>query len=1041
MAGARACGLVSVVLSLSLCVGLAQPYGIDTPTPVAPYLGGTFSEITPGGVTSWSVVNAFPNLTFRDPIQLVELPSGQFLIAGKSGELWVIDNDPATVVKTKILDIQPAVIQQPDGGLMGVVLHPEFGQAGSPNREYIYLFYRYTPVPGHTGQNAYYRLSRWVLSETTGLVDPASEFVMIQQYDRHDWHNGGGMFFHPVDGFLYITVGDEGGVNDNYFSTQKIDDGLFSGVLRIDVDQDLSRSHPIRRQPLEPVTPPAGWPPTFSQGYTIPDDNPWLDPGGAVLEEFWAIGLRSPHRMTHDPVRDEIWIGDVGQSSREEVSIATKGSNMQWPYREGDIDGARAKPSPLIGFDNPPVHAYPRSTGVCVIGGFVYRGAKWSAALEGRYLFADHSVRNVWALTPDPGGGAPQVDFMVNVPASGFGGKNGISSFATDSAGEVYILKLFATDTDGGVIYKLDANGSVADPPQWLSQLGLFSDLPSMTPSPGFVPYTVNNPLWSDRAVKGRWIALPNDGAHDSIAETIAAPTYGDWRFPSGTIFVKHFELPLDERDPQITTRLETRVLVVDENRATYGLTYRWNEAQTDAYLLTAGESELYDITLADGSPSQQSWDFPSRSDCLTCHNGNAGWVRGVNVQALNGNLTYPGGVTDNQLRTWNHLGMLRPRLREADIQALPHQSPLDLPTYDHAHLVRSYLDSNCAQCHRPGGANALFDARLVVPTAHQNIIDGPVVGSYPTPDPRLIAPQDPANSIMLLRTSSNSPSEQMPPLARNVVHDEAIATLAKWIDRVDPAGPLCDRFELPIPRERITLLGAHNPSGDFGATAALDGDVETFWRVQNVAFPHGMRLDFGEVETLSGLTYLPRQDGSLDGTIDELQIFTSANGIDFDGPISTTILPGDALETRIAFDATTRYLGVVAISSISGGITTAAEINVLRAPCATDCDPAGSVAHLTLDKSGTDALLDWSTETGTGRLYDVTRSDLPHDFSSLTCVESRQPATTAIDAEVPLTDELYLYLIRPVDGCLGDLGSAGTDSAGLPRELPLCPQ
>ena len=559
MSSARAIGLLGVVL-FAAAGSLAQPYGLDTPEPLTPYLGGVFPDSAPGGVTSWGVTNAFPNLTFRDPIELIELPSGDFLIVGKAGELWVIPNDPGTTSKTKILDIQPAVIQQPDGGLLGAVLHPEFGQPGSPNREFIYLYYRYTPVPGHTGLNAYCRLSRFVLDENTGLVDPASEFVMIQQYDRHDWHNGGDMFFHPVDGFLYLTVGDEGGVNDNYDSTQKIDDGLFSGVLRIDVDMDLSRSHPIRRQPQNPGNPPNGWPGSFTQGYTIPNDNPWLDPGGGVLEEFWAIGLRSPHRMTYDPVLDQIWIGDVGQGSREEVSIATKGSNMQWPYREGNIDGAHPKPDPLIGFDNPPVHAYPRSTGVCVIGGFVYRGTKWEASLGGKYLFADHSVRNVWSLTQT--GGDPQIDFMVNVPASGVGGKNGISSFATDSAGEVYILKLFGTDLDGGLIYKLTASGGVPDPPGWLSQLGLFSDLSTLTPVQGFVPYRVNTPLWSDRAAKYRWFGVPNDGTHDTAGEQIAAPAYGDWRFPEGTLFVKHFELPLDERDPLLTTRLETRVLL-----------------------------------------------------------------------------------------------------------------------------------------------------------------------------------------------------------------------------------------------------------------------------------------------------------------------------------------------------------------------------------------------------------------------------------------------------------------------------------------------
>jgi len=272
------------------------------------------------------------------------------------------------------------------------------------------------------------RLSRFTINATLDWIDPASEFVLIQQYDRHGWHNGGGMFFGP-DGFLYLTSGDEGGSNDQYESGQKIDLGLFGGVLRIDVDQNPALGHPIRRQPQNPADPPAGWPDSFSQGYFIPDDNPWLDLGGSILEEFWAIGLRSPHRMTHDPVTDTVWIGDVGQGSREEISVAYAGANLQWPYREGSIAGPKAMPDPLIGIDQPPVYDYPRNTGVCVIGGFVYRGAKWAADLEGKYIFGDHGVRNVWTLTP---GGAPLIDFVVNVPSGGTGSKNGIAWFCAN---------------------------------------------------------------------------------------------------------------------------------------------------------------------------------------------------------------------------------------------------------------------------------------------------------------------------------------------------------------------------------------------------------------------------------------------------------------------------------------------------------------------------------------------------------------------------------------------------------------------------------
>ena len=1042
---ARPIALVALLscLLLPALPARAQAHGIDAPTAFPAYSGGLFPTQTPGGASSWGAVNAFPALTFRDPIQLIEMPNGQFLIAGKAGELWIIDNDPATTVKTRILDIRDLVLQEPDGGMLGVVLHPEFGQVGSPNNEFLYIWYRYTPVPSHTGQNGYMRLSRFVLSAATGLIDPASEFVMIQQYDRHDWHNGGGMFFGPTDGFLYITVGDEGGAHDNYDSAQKLDAGLFSGVLRIDVDQDPTRSHPIRRQPQEPATPPAGWPGTFSQGYFIPNDNPWLDPGGSILEEFWAIGLRSPHRMAYDPVEDQIWVGDVGQSTREEVTRVERGANMQWPYKEGTINGIQAKPNPLIGYDLPPVYDYPRSVGTCVIGGLVYRGAKYPS-LQGQYLFGDHTVRNVWALTPSPGGGAPQVDFLVNIPSGGSGGKNGISSFGTDAAGEIYVLKLFGTDLDGGVIYKLVQTGGVPDPPLLLSQLGLFSDVQTLQPSPGLVPYTVRSPLWSDRAVKGRWIGLPNDGSHDGVEESVGAPAYGEWTFPEGTIFVKHFELPIDERDPQRTRRLETRVMVIDEELRSYGLTYRWNEAETDAELLIDGESADYDVTLLDGSMIQQTWSYPSRSDCLTCHNGNAGWVRGLSHHALNGPWTYPSGVTDNQLRTWSHLGMLRPPVQEADLSRLPAAQPLNLQTYDHGHVVRSYLDSNCAQCHRPNGVNAAFDARMTVPLALQNLVDGPLIGSYGTPDPKVIAPSDPTNSILLQRMASDGP-DRMPPLGRDVVHDEAVARLMQWIDGLQPGAPLCDRDALPIPQDGWTLLNATAGTAGNDAAKAFDGNADTHWETPAAqAFPHGITLDLGAVHDLSGLTYLPRQDGQTAGTLVDIEIYTSINGIDWDGPLVAHAFPGSTdREHRLQFSATTRYIGMLTYSEVGGqSITSIAELNFLSAPCLSGCSPAvASIDGLLLDKSGESALLSWAAPTpATGMQFDLLRSDGGPEFVAPTCLERRDVDTAAQDNDLPSVGQTYYYLVRPVDGCLGDVGPLGSASDGNARTAPLCP-
>jgi len=791
-------GLVVLLLFSVAFIPYLYGPGIKNAKPMGAYLNGIFPSSTPTGVVpddvSYDVENAFPNLTFIDPVDMLELPGGnEFLVMGLQGHIWKFENNRNTSSKQQLLDISDNVVNYADGGMLGMVLHPEYGQTGSPNSEYIYVFYRYTPVQGTdrttSAVNAYMRLSRFDLPLGASAINPSSEEVLINVFDRHDWHNGGDMFFGPNDGFLYLVVGDEGGANDSYNVTQQINKWLFGGVLRIDVDQRGGViSHPIRKQPLNAGTPPNGWPDSFTQGYFIPNDNPWLDAGGGILEEFYAIGTRSPHRMTFDPPTGDIWIGDIGQAAKEEISLVRKGDNLQWPYREGDQNGPKAKPDPLIGNDRPPIHAYGRTTGRAVIGGFVYRGSRYPE-LQGKYLFGDHETQNVWTLnkTAENSG---DVNYLLNVPVSGAGGKDGISSFFTDSDDYVYILDLFGTAQDGGVIRKIVRTGAIIDPPQKLSDLNVFTSLQTLNTVDGVIPYDVNAPLWSDGALKRRWIALPNNGTHNTALEQIDFEDEDNWSFPAGTVAIKHFELPTDENDSTKTTKLETRFLVFTEDDDAYAVTYKWNDEQTDAFLIDIDEevSQDYQVKKSNGSVVNQTWNFPSRSQCVQCHTSVAGYALGLKTRQLNKSYTYSStGITSNQLETWDHLNMFDKKTGPPT--RLPASANINSTLTSDEMKVRSYIDANCAFCHRPNGVQGAFDGRALKALYDQSIINTEVVSNASVPGSKIVVPQDVTNSMLHVRDGSTS-YNRMPPIGRNLVDEDYMEVLTGWIEGLDVSGP-----------------------------------------------------------------------------------------------------------------------------------------------------------------------------------------------------------------------------------------------------------
>jgi uncharacterized repeat protein (TIGR03806 family) len=288
--------------------------------------------------------------------------------------------------------------------------------------------------------------------------------------------------------------------------------------------------------------------------------------------------------------------------------------------------------------------------------------------------------------------------------------------------------------------------------------------------------------LWSDDALKQRWIALPGK-------EKVAFSATDSFGFPAGTVFIKNFDLTVNETNGS-TRRLETRFLVRNANGGVYGVTYRWRKDGSDADLVAAPLTENIAVTTASGVRTQ-AWYFPGPLDCLACHNPNAGSVLGVNARQLNGPFTYSAtGVTDNQLRTWNHLGLFTAPQDEATLTNSPRLVRVDDPHSPLADRVRSYLDANCAQCHRPNGVAGYFDARFTTPLADQRLLDGPVANSMGDSSARVIKPGDLSKSILYARINRLG-NLQMPPLARNVVNTNAVEAVAEWIKSLPPTPAL----------------------------------------------------------------------------------------------------------------------------------------------------------------------------------------------------------------------------------------------------------
>jgi hypothetical protein len=355
---------------------------------------------------SVQLVNAFPNLTFTKPLFLTHSNDGtdRIFVSQQDGLVKVFPNDSTVISATTFLNITSKLSSTGgEEGLLGLAFHPHYDTTG-------YFYVNYTaPNPRRTV------VARYSVSAINpNLADPLSEFIIVEIIQPYSNHNGGMIAF-GLDEYLYIGMGDGGSGNDPLNNGQDSTQ-LLGKILRIDVDDTTATQH-----------------------YVIPPDNPFAGNTLGYREEIWVLGMRNPFRFSIDPVTSQLWAGDVGQVTREEVDLIERGKNFGWKIMEGSICRPGGGACDTTGLTLP-IKDYGRTLGTTITGGYIYRGYR-RPDLVGAYIYGDFGSGRMWMLRYE-NGQLTADSLLINTPYA-------ISSFGVDQDQELYICSYSYTGSTG----------------------------------------------------------------------------------------------------------------------------------------------------------------------------------------------------------------------------------------------------------------------------------------------------------------------------------------------------------------------------------------------------------------------------------------------------------------------------------------------------------------------------------------------------------------------------------------------------------------
>lgn len=682
---------------------------------------------------------AFGGQRFQTPIWLTQPPgdADHWLVVEQGGKIWAFDTDDPAGSMELVLDLSDRIELGYEPGLLSAIFHPDW-----PDTRELFT-YSVSPSEAVDHPNAVDTslpivtvLSRFEIPLGGGFAaDPSRETLLLVSPQESGEHNGGWMGFDDA-GMLMLSIGDGGG----WPPEEAQDLSTLNGkVLRIDVDR---------------IDSAAG---TY---YAIPEDNPFAEGGedAEVLPEIVAWGFRNPWRGSLDPETGELWLGDVGLVTFEEINRVEVGGDHGW----GGIEGDRCRiggTAWTIGPDDAecdtsgtvlPEHGYRHALGCSITAGGMIRGSGLES-LDDRVLYGDFCQGTVRSFDPETG----EDHWIMD---SG----RYISTFAQGLDGGVYLADWWT----GEILRFMPVPPQ--RPPSLLSETGCVDPLDPTSPAEGAIPFQPNAPFYTEPGIyKERYLFLP-----DGEQIFVSRDTH-EWSLPIGSVTLKTFQ----SGDRMV----ETRLLMRNADGDWSGFSYRWNEAGTDAELLSTSVHETVPGPRAE-DPSI-AWVYPDTGGCQHCHTAPTNASLGPETAQLNGYGWFPDqGVWAKQLDTLLAMGVLR-NLDEADLDSAP---ALPSPSDPEAELdarARAWLHVNCAGCHQPGGGGyGTADYRWQTPLSEIGVCDqDSIVTDFDLPaGAKVIKPGDPEASVLIERLSRSDLYRMHP--YRSTVDQEGVDLLTRWI-------------------------------------------------------------------------------------------------------------------------------------------------------------------------------------------------------------------------------------------------------------------